>query len=98
MDKFTFFDTEKDLRELTGIDTHEGLRDAGFDLDDWDWGFVSDNPYTVVCEDDFGYEYDGLRFDIPQYAQNILDMMENYCVGFQHTEYNGKHYYLLYHS
>lgn len=40
MDKLTFFDTEKDLRELTGI----------------------------------------------------------YCVGFQHTEYNGKHYYLLYHS
>ena len=25
MDKLTFFDTEKDLRELTGIDTHEGL-------------------------------------------------------------------------
>ena len=64
MDKFTFFDTEKDLRELTGIDTHEGLRDAGFYLDDWDWGFVSDNPYTVVYEDDFGYEYAGIQFDI----------------------------------
>ena len=44
MDKLTFFDTEKDIRELTGIDTHEGLLEAGFYLDDWDWGFVSDNP------------------------------------------------------
>ena len=61
MDKLTFFDTEKDLRELTGIDTHEGLREAGFYLDDWDWGFVSDNPYTVVCQDDYGYDYDEVR-------------------------------------
>lgn len=98
MDNFTFFDKEEDLRTLTGISTHEELLAAGFDLDDWDWGFVSDKLYTVTCQDDFGYDYDESRFDIPQYASNILNMMENYCVGFQHNEYNGKHYYLLYHS
>lgn len=98
MDKLTFFDTEKDLRELTGIDTYEGLREAGFYLDDWDWGFVSDECYVTTKTDEFGCEECVIDSDAPQYVEQILHMMEDYCVGFQHTEYNGKHYYLLYHS
>ena len=64
----TFFDTREDLRELTvlpGDNYDKALRDAGFNLDDLDWGFVSDTPY---------------------------------CFGYDHTEYNGRHYYLLHHA
>lgn len=34
LDTFTFFDTERALRTLTGISTHDGLWDTGFNLDD----------------------------------------------------------------
>ena len=28
----------------------------------------------------------------------LISKMENYCVGYEHIEYNGKHYYMVYHS
>ena len=98
MDTFTFFNTERDLQVLTGISTHDGLWDAGFDLDDWDWGFVSDKCYVITKTDEFGCEECTIDMDAPQYVEQILYMMENYCVGFQHNEYKGKHYYIVYHS
>lgn len=45
LNTITFFDTNHDLHKLTGLprdDYDKALWDAGFDLDDWDWGFVSD--------------------------------------------------------
>ena len=32
------------------------------------------------------------------YEYFLLDRMANYCVGYKHTEYNGRHYYMMYHS
>ena len=84
----TFFDTREDLRELTGLpsdDYDKALWNAGFDLDDWDWGFVPDTPWS---EDWAG----------PYYQCWLMSRMVEYCVGYDHTEYNGRHYYLLHHA
>lgn len=83
----TFFGTEKDLSALTGLD-HDGLWNAGFDLDDWDWGFVCTDPF----DDDRYWHSDR------QYQDWMLDRMDSYCVGYKHTIYQGFHYYMLYHS
>lgn len=91
MKTVTFFDTVKDLAELTGLsmDNHaEALWNAGFDLDDMDFGFVSDTEWS-----------DGWWSDQAHYYEHwLLHRMETHCVGYQHHEYGGKHYYLLYHS
>ena len=92
MKTVTFFETLEELRKLTGLpaDDHDAaLWDAGFDLDDWDFGFVSDTEWS---EDGW---YEGKS---PFYEYFILDRMENYCVGYKHTEYKGRHYYMMYHS
>ena len=84
----TWFDTREELRELTGLpgDNHdEALWDAGFDLDDWDFGFVSDEEWVESWFEPF-------------YMFWLILKMENHCVGYSHTEYNGRHYYLVYHS
>lgn len=88
----TFFDTREDLRELTGLpaDNHDqALRDAGFNLDDWDFGFVSDEKWSSK----WGW-MDGSTY--MEYW--LLTRMENHCVGYEYVEYDGKHYYILYHS
>lgn len=83
----TFFDTRKDLLELTGLHDMDSLWEAGFNLDDWDFGFVSDTEWS----DDW---FDGC----PYFEYWLLTHMDRHCVGYEHTEYNGKHYYMLYHS
>lgn len=84
----TFFSKEEDLRTLTGLD-HKGLWDNGFNLDDWDFGFVSNDEWNA----------DGWPFgDGPLHQCWLLERMGNYCVGYEHTEYGGKHYYIAYHS
>lgn len=84
----TFFDKCEELRRLTGLPDDNSLWDAGFNLDDWDFGFVSDTKWDG---DWFG---DNGRY----YEYWLLTRMESHCVGYRHTEYNGKHYYILYHS
>ena len=84
--------TREDLRKITGSpsDNHdEALWDAGFNLDDWDVCFVSDVPLTI---DEDGYE------DQIEDAYWLVWKMKNYCVGYEHVEFNGKHYYMVYHS
>lgn len=83
----TFFSTCEELRKLTGLPDDNALWDADFNLDDWDWGFVSDEEWT--------YDWDDSH---PYYQYWMLTRMDNHCVGYEHTEYNGKHYYMLYHS
>ena len=104
------FTTEDELCELTGLppdNYHEALWNAGFILDDWDVGFESDKPMHhtyVLPEEDraysayFGEEDDGTRAAINDDAWWLGNRMEEYCVGYQCTEYNGKYYYLVYHS
>ena len=86
MKTITFFSTEDELKRLTGL-THEDLWEVGFNLDDWDWGFVSDTEW----EGYFSAEH-------PYYEYWLLSRMDSYCVGYEHTEFDGKHYYMLYHS
>lgn len=78
----TFFNTCKELCQLTGL-SEEKLWDFGFDLDDWDWGFVSELPWN----------YGHSRFE-----KFVLQHMDSYCAGYKHVEYGGRHYYMLYHS
>lgn len=84
----TWFDTREELRELTGLpgDNHDkALWNAGFNLDDWDFGFVSDEEWTVLGSERF-------------FKFWLMLKMGNHCAGYQHTEYNGRHYYMAYHS
>lgn len=84
--------TREDLRKITGLpsDNHdEALWAAGFNLDDLDVCFVSDIPLTKQVD---GYE------ETADEAWWLVSRMENYCVGYEHVEYNGKHYYTVYHS
>lgn len=88
----TFFETLEELRKLTGLpaDDHDAaLWDAGFDLDDWDFGFVSDKPWSEE-----GWFSGKGSF----YEYWVLSRMESYYVGYKHTEHRGKHYYMIYHS
>lgn len=80
----TFFNNIDDLLKLTGLKTRGDLWSVGFDLDDWDFGFVSDTPW-----------HDKLQWC---YEMWLIDRMECYCCGYRHTEHNGKHYYIAYHS
>lgn len=92
MKTVTFFDTREELRELTGLpgdNYDEALWDAGFDLDDWDFGFVCDTEWS----DRWGC---GLGASYMEYW--LLSRMESHCVGYKHNEYNGRHYYIAYHS
>lgn len=89
--------TREDLRKITGLpgdNYDEALWDAGFNLDDWDVCFVSDVPLTIDEK-----EEDGLTLtNAIDGAYWLISKMENYCVGYEHIEYNGKHYYMVYHS
>lgn len=85
----TFFDTEAELLELTGMLRRDDLWDADFDLDDWDFGFV--------CQDEW-HSYWDCSGDTHYYEEWLLNHMNYHCVGYRHTEYNGKHYYMAYHS
>ena len=84
--------TEDDLQKVTGL-THDQLWYEGFNLDDWDACFVSDIPLTVLVRDG-----DCKWLEPICDAYWLVRQMENYCVGYEHTEYNGKHYYMVYHS
>lgn len=93
MKNITLFDTREELRELTGLpgdNYDDALWDAGFNLDDWDFGFVSDTEFS----EDGWWCGTGANY----YEYWLLSNMERHCVGYEHVEYNGRHYYLLYHS
>lgn len=49
MSHITLFDTEEELIALTGL-THKQLWDAGFNLDDWNWGFRTINEILTNAE------------------------------------------------
>ena len=90
MKTITFFHTREELRKLTGLpeDDHDkALWDVGFNLDDWDWGFVCDEEFTEDWSDKH-----------PEYEYWMLTRMDHTCVGYEHVEYGGRHYYMQYHS
>ena len=46
MSTVTFFETREELCALSGLPDSEALWNAGFDLDDWDFGFCSEVPWA----------------------------------------------------
>lgn len=88
MKTITFFTTLDELVELTGLNPDQ-LWKKGFDLDDWDFGFVCDREWS---------EHGWWDSTAPYYEHWLLGHLDNYCCGYQHTEYDGKHYYIAYHS
>ena len=87
MTTVTFFEDVKELSEITGLPAG-ALWSAGFNLDDMDFGFVSDTEWSD----------DWFESGSPYYQHWMLTRMDDYCVGYEHVEYKGKHYYMLYHS
>lgn len=96
MTNLIMFSSERELSKLTGLD-HDGLWKAGFDLDDWDVGFMSEEPLTRRVYYDDGGEITSY-FEPLRGSDWLIDRMDNYACGYKHTEYNGKHYYMVYHS
>ena len=85
----TFFDNERQLQALTGLD-HKGLWDAGFDLDDWDYGFVTMEEW---------YDPDApCSANVPEYQWHIMSLIASNCCELRHVEYKGRHYYMRYHA
>ena len=82
-----FFEGVSDLMELTGL-KREQLWENGFNLDDMDFGIVCKNELVD------GYWSGGA----PYYIHWLLQAMDSHCVGYHHTEYNGRHYYTVHHS
>lgn len=42
MEKVIFFETDEDLKKLTGVEDFKELWDEGWDLDDWDFGIQTE--------------------------------------------------------
>lgn len=96
MINLTMFSTEEDLIELTGL-THDELWENDFNLDDWDVGFVSDVPLTVTRHNDD--DEDGGEYEEPvEDAYWLVYQMDDYCVGYEHVEFKGRHYYMVHHA
>ena len=111
MKKIIVFDKEEDIFEILGWkytgewekdrDLHEKLWDAGFNLDDWDQGFCCDEllhtPHPGETEDGYDYEeYYGLDWKDDVHWLGME--MNNYCVGPNYCEFEGKHWYTVHHS
>ena len=98
MTKLIFFDKEKELTKLTGLN-HEELWDNGFCLDDWDWGFQSDECFGTIENDEYGFQYHNHNYsDLPAAINMILQYMDTYCVGYKVNKYKDKYYFMLYHA
>lgn len=90
MKTITWFENAKDLQELTGLEYME-LWDAGFNMDDWDFGFCTDEELDLNA-------YDYMDFKCGYYYLMKALVENNRAFEPKHTEYNGKHYYMCYHS
>ena len=89
-------DNRKDIREWTGLPSDnydEALWNVGFDLDDWDICIESDERLVHEIEED-GDTWTEPRDE----AYWLVRQMENYCVGYNEVEYNGKWYYTVHHA
>lgn len=109
---FTTREELRQLTGLPSDNYDKALWDNGFDLDDWDVGFESDKPlehiYGTEPNENLEEDYDDscychedieIDFSCPNDdAYWLVNRMDNYCCGYNCTKYNGKYYYLVYHS
>lgn len=105
----TFFEA-RNINEITGLNDDE-LWAAGFELDDFDFGFVSDieldksyvRSYTRMDYEAWEeitetYTVREENPELPYFATWLILRASEYCVGYQYNEYDGKHWYLLHHA
>lgn len=99
--KLTVFETEEELKELTGL-SHKELWEVGFNLDDWDIGFQSDiKLHAEPTQEDINdreYSLEDLIADWDLPVHWLMQQMTNYCVGANYVIFDGKHYYTVHHS
>ena len=82
------FSKTSDILKLTGLPDRNAL---------WDAGFCSDQRLREVeTYEDEGDEYTEIHWIDD--ADWLGQQMENYCVGYNYCEFNGKHYYTVHHS
>lgn len=90
-------DSREDIREWTGLPSDnydEALWNAGFNLDDWDMCIESDTRLLQEVNSAGGDKWTEPKDD----AYWLVRQMENYCVGYNEVEYNGKWYYTVHHA
>lgn len=92
MENIVFFETDKDLKKLTGVEDFKELWDKGWDLDDWDFGIQTEEEWREMDPDSDCYEW---RCWDHYYRHCMETMMNTFQVG--HYTHNGKHYYFKYH-
>lgn len=84
-----WFETLDELKHLTGL-TSDELWDAGFNLDDWDFGVCSNDKLDINA-------YDYNKFKCGYYY--LIGALTEYGMRApKHTEHNGLHYYMSYHA
>lgn len=88
MEKVIFFNSNKDLLELSGAESIQELYSAGFDLDDWNYGIMVETEWPEMGED-WEPEYKEYREDISNYMSG--------CCYSSHGVFNGKHFYFKHH-
>lgn len=86
----TFFESVEELEKLTGL-TEDELWNAGFDLDDMDFG--------LAAEKELHDDWEGECIpDVPYYETWLTCRMDEHCVGYHHVVLGGKHYYTVHHA
>jgi len=85
--QITFFEPE-DLETLTGL-SHDELWKAGFETDDMDFGMLCDTPLDNESE---------MYTEGPYYDYWLTRNAGAHCVGYDHIQHEGKHWYLLHHA
>ena len=96
-----WFETLADLQELTGL-SRDALWDAGFNLDDWDFGVQCDKKlHADPTPEDIasGHAYEDqlvVDWDLPGYR--LMFWMQDHCCGAGYVYFKGMHYYLVYHA
>lgn len=90
MENVVFFETNEDLKKLTGVKDFKELWDEGWDLDDWDFGIQTEEEWDEMNPNSEYYD-DWKHF----YRWCMENMMNAFHVG--HYTHNGKHYYFKHH-
>ena len=84
MEKVIFFESNKDLLELSGAKSLQELWDADFDPDDWNYGIMVETERPEMSDD--------WNPDFKEYRKNIYNYMDGW--GYvSHGFFNGKHFY-----
>ncbi len=89
MEKVIFFKSDEDLLELSGAESLQDLWDAGFDLDDWNYGIMVESEWPEMSDNYWPTKY-------VEYRDDIYNCMSGCCYA-SHGVFNGKHFYFKHH-